>query len=159
MNKRLLVFALVAFFPALSWAAKAPAFRERTVEGSLLSLEERLKPGRALLLTFWATWCGPCIEELRSVKEQLAKDPAFPLDVVSVNVDGPDTVADVRPTMRVHGLDFTVVLDTKQEIWSRYQPSKALPYSVLIDAKGNIVATFQGYQETMLSQVRTAVAR
>lgn len=156
MKRRFALTLLLVAGNAL--ALSAPDFRERTLDGKQLSLREQLKPGRAVLLTFWATWCGPCLEELRSVSEQLAKDATFPLDVISVNVDAPDTAADVRPVAKLHGLKFPIVLDAKQEIFGRYHPQKTLPFSVLIDERGAVVTTFSGYQETMFTTIRTAVA-
>jgi peroxiredoxin len=139
-------------------ALSAPDFRERTLDGKPLSLKEQLKPGRVVLLTFWATWCGPCLEELRSVSDYLAKDGSLPLDVISVNVDAPDTAADVRPVAKLHGLKFPIVMDAKQEIFGRYHPQKTLPFSVLIDESGTVLTTFSGYQESMFTTIRARVA-
>ena len=155
--KRSLIL-LAALLAVNASAASAPDFRERTLEGKPLAMRDQLKPGRALLLTFWATWCGPCLEELRSVSDQLAKDASFPLDVISVNVDAPDTASDVRSVAKLNGLKFPIVMDTKQEIFGRYHPQKTLPFSVLIDERGSVVTTFSGYQETMFSTIRPAVA-
>ncbi len=138
-------------------ALSAPDFRERTLEGKQLNLREQLKPGRVLLLTFWATWCGPCLDELRTVTAQLAKETTLPLDVISVNVDAPDTQADVRPVAKLNGLKFPIVMDAKQEIFGRYHPQKTLPFSVLIDERGAVVTTFSGYQESMFATIRSAV--
>lgn len=152
-------FVLLAAFVSVSaFAVSAPDFRERTLDGKQLQLREQLKPGRAVLLTFWATWCGPCLDELRTVTGELAKDASIPLDVVSVNVDAPDTAADIRPVAKLNGLKFPVVLDAKQDIFGRYNPQKTLPFSVLIDEHGSVVTTFSGYQESMFATIRKAVA-
>lgn len=78
-------------------ARPAPTFRGDLMDGGSFSLHEALKPGRSLLVCFWASWCVPCMKELKLVKEKLLSDPSLPLDLVTVNEDTSETAADVGP--------------------------------------------------------------
>jgi len=71
--------------PALALLPLAPAFTVTTLEGSSFNLDQM--KGRVVLVDFWATWCGPCMEELPQIK-QIAKDFAGqPLVILSISWD------------------------------------------------------------------------
>lgn len=158
MTRVLVTFCiLMAGVLAVASAREAPNFRGETTTGDRVSLKESLKPGRALLVCFWATWCTPCMEELRTVSQKLRADPSLPLDVLAINVDTAETSSDVKPTVRMMGFPFPVVLDPRHEIFSRYQDAKTLPYSVLVTPTGEIAQVFNGYDDKMIEKARLAV--
>jgi cytochrome c biogenesis protein CcmG/thiol:disulfide interchange protein DsbE len=134
-------------------ARTAPRFRADLIDGQTISLTDYLKPKRLLLLSFWASWCTPCLEELKMLSAGL-KTADLPLDVLTVNVDTSETRSDVKPAIAMNHLIFPVILDPKHEIFSAYRADKSLPYSVVIDGSGTIVETFNGYSESMISQLR-----
>jgi len=148
-NKILVVF----LFCGLSFAKTAPQFQGDLMAGGRFSLKEKLKPGRALMVCFWATWCVPCIQELKEVTTYLKNHPDANLDMIGVNVDTSETATDVKPTMKLYGYDFPVILDPNQANVSKYQTAKTLPFSALLTSKGEIAETFSGYSETMFKKV------
>ncbi len=150
---RVLLFGIL--FVGAVWAKPAPPFQGDRLGGGRLSLKESLKNDRHLLLSFWATWCVACIEELKTVQEKLKANPSIRLDLVTVNVDLPESASDVRPTMKLYGFNFPVILDPKHEIFSKYQADKSLPYSVLISPTGEMARSFQGYSESLFSEVQS----
>jgi peroxiredoxin len=152
MPYRVLTFALM--FSSLAFAKIAPPFYGELLGGGRVSLKEYLKPERGLLLAFWASWCGPCLQELTNVAEKLKNDPTIPLDVLAINVDSSETTADIKPTMRLHKIVFPVILDPTHEIFSKFHADKTLPFSVLLSPEGNIETTFNGFHEEMFQKVR-----
>src|SRR5262249_54953380 len=94
----------------LSFAAMAPQFQAETLGGGKVSLRQSLQPNRMLLLCFWATWCTPCMQELKSTTEKLKVESSLPLDILTVNVDTSETTADVKPTMKLYGFEVPVIL-------------------------------------------------
>jgi len=153
------VILLTVLISGVSFGTVAPNFQADTLAGKKISLGESLKPGRALLVSFWASWCTPCIEELTHVTEHLKAEPNLPLDVISVNVDTSETATDIKPSVRMHKIPFTVALDPKQEILAKYNTSKTLPFSVLVGSTGNIEATFNGFHEGMFAKVKEIVTK
>jgi thiol-disulfide isomerase/thioredoxin len=71
--------------PDLARARMAPAFAITTMDGQRVSLDE-LK-GKAVLIDFWATWCGPCREALPHMREIAKKFDGQPLTVLSISLD------------------------------------------------------------------------
>lgn len=151
--------ALVLFVTASAWGRQAPSFRGELVTGERVSLSDYLKPEKGTLVCFWATWCVPCMEELRMIKEKLKADPTLPINVITVNVDSSETSSDVRPTISQQDLSFPVILDPKKEIFSRFQQGQALPFSALVTDKGELARTFEGLNENLFQEINAALAK
>lgn len=153
-------FAISLFlFSIAGFGAMAPQFQGQLMGGGKTSLKQSLKADRVLLLCFWATWCTPCMQELKSVTEKQKQEPGLPLDVLTINVDTSETSSDVKPTMKLYGFQVPVILDPKHEIFSKYQEAKTLPFSVLIKPNGEIVKTFSGYSEEMFNEIKTVIGK
>ena len=123
----------------------APDFKLESVDGDYLSLKDELGNG-PVLLSFWATWCKPCIEEMTHYKKlyEEYKDKNF--QILAISIDNERTVAKVKPFARSKNYPFPVLLDTNSEVARKYY-AQNVPYSVLIDKKGNIVYTHLGYMK------------
>jgi peroxiredoxin len=152
MNRSIFFLALMVTLSAEGRIA--PQFHTELLGGGKISLKESLHSNRLTLLSFWATWCTPCLEELGAISKKMKTDPALPLDILAVNVDTSDTNADVRSTVSLYQFGFSVALDPKHEIFGKYHFEKTLPYSVLIAPNGEILATFNGYQEEMFNKIK-----
>lgn len=152
------VFALFTF-SILSMGKIAPNFQGDLIAGGRISLAEELAKDskKGILLCFWATWCSPCMQELKMVTEKLKTDPTLPIRVLTVNVDTPETSSDVKPTMKLYQFKVPVISDHKHDIFSKYQDSKTLPFSVLIKPNGEIGETFNGFHEEMFAKIKESM--
>ena len=93
--------------------------------------------GQVVLLNIWATWCGPCVEEMPSMQKlhQELKDEKFVILAVSIDESGAKVVL---PFMEKHKLTFPALVDSAGTLKSLYQTT-GVPESFIIDKKGNIV--------------------
>ena len=148
---KLLCLALT-FFCLSGSGVQAPSFQSDTVDGKNFSLKDKLKAGHPVLVSFWATWCQPCLDELSQLKTRLSKGDGG-VDVIAINVDTSETSSDVRPTIRLHKIEFPVILDPTHQIFSKYNATKAVPFSVLIGTSGEILGTYAGYSEEMIQKL------
>jgi peroxiredoxin len=110
-----------------------------------------------ILLSFWATWCKPCIEELAEYKKIYKdyKDKGFKMFAIST--DDERTVAKVKPFVKSKGFDFPVLLDTNSDI-SRLYYAQSVPYSVILDKKGMIIYSHLGYMKGDEIKVREIIS-
>lgn len=124
--------------------AVAGDFSLRDTNGKTIRLSDYLGQ-RVIVLSFWATWCGPCAVELPQLQRLYAAHAAEGLMVLGISMDGPDTVADVAPRARRYGLAFPVLLDEETSVVRTYNPKRAAPFTLLIDRSGVIVTAREGF--------------
>lgn len=95
--------------------------------------------GHVVILSFWATWCPYCIEEMPDI-QQITKDYE---GVEAILVNCGEDAATVKDFMAENHYDFTWVLDEDYAVQSAY-PTSGIPYTLVIDAEGNVVKAFSG---------------
>jgi len=124
---------------------KAPNFKLVNLEGKYVELNSQTGNG-PILLSFWATWCKPCLEEMVEYNKiyQEYKDLGFTL--LAISTDTEKSVAKVKPYIKSKGYNFPVLLDTNSEVARKYY-AQQMPYTVLIDKSGNIVYSHLGYMK------------
>ncbi len=114
-------------------------FRLRTLDGTDLGLEDFR--GKAVLLNFWATWCGPCTLEM-PIFNRYAQDFKDDLTVLGVNMQESTSV--VQEFIHSNGIQYPILLDEQAEVARRYQVT-GLPTTYVIDQHGMILAVHVGY--------------
>lgn len=117
----------------------APAFQLKDLEGKDLKLEDF--HGKVVLLNFWATWCGPCREEIPSLID-LQKRYKDHLQVVGLAVDEDDEKF-VRKFVDSEGINYPIAMSTG-EIRMAYGGVSALPTVFVINMDGRIVQKHVG---------------
>ncbi len=129
----------------LSQGKTAPNFKLEKLDGDTAELNQLLGKG-PVLLSFWATWCKPCLEEMTELNKihLELKDKGFTL--LAISTDNEKTIAKVKPLIKSKGYDFTVLLDKNSDVARKYY-AQQIPYSVLIDKDGKIVSTHMGYMK------------
>jgi len=120
----------------------APEFVLKDTAGNQINLLQLR--GRVVFVNFWATWCLPCIEEMPAMEklhQELQKDG---LVILAVNFqEGPERI---KEFLAKHNLTFTALLDHDGKVAERYQ-AWALPVSVIINKRGEIVARAMGSKD------------
>lgn len=124
---------------------KGPDFTLEDLSGDLVELNQEVGDG-PILLSFWATWCKPCIEELDEYKKLYNdyKDKGFKMFAIST--DDENTVAKVKPLVKSKGYNFPVLLDTNGDAVRLYY-AQSIPYSVILDKDGMIIYSHLGYMK------------
>ena len=127
---------------AVAPASAAPDFTLRTMDGPNLRLQEQR--GRVVLVNFWATWCGPCRQEMPHMNRLYEKYRASGFVLLGVNVDeDPHNAASVAAKL---GVKFPVLLDTDKKV-SRLYDLVTMPSTVLIDRDGRVRYVHRGYMD------------
>jgi peroxiredoxin len=135
-----LAVAAAAAVPAVSPLAAAPDFTLRTMGGPNMRLQEQR--GRVVMVNFWATWCGPCRQEMPQLNRLYEKYRAAGFVLLGVNVD--EDVHKAEDVVAKLGVKFPVLLDTDKTVSKLYELS-TMPSTVLIDRDGKVRYVHRGY--------------
>ena len=135
-----LAFIACASVEAIAPAAAAPDFTLRTMNGPNLRLAEQR--GRVVMVNFWATWCGPCRQEMPQLNRLYEKYKSSGFVLLGVNVD--DDVAKAAELAAKLGVTFPVLLDTEKTVSKLYDVS-TMPSTMIIDREGKVRYVHRGY--------------
>jgi thiol-disulfide isomerase/thioredoxin len=113
--------------------SSAPEFRLTTLDGREVRLSDY--HGSVVLLNFWATWCGPCRQEMPLFEQAQRDHAADGLVVLAVNVE--EGVGKVRPFVERLSLTYTIALDEKGMVSRRYRV-RSFPTTYFIGRDGRI---------------------
>ncbi|MFC2003099.1 peroxiredoxin family protein [Chloroflexota bacterium] len=111
----------------------APDFQLQSLDGQAFSLSSLR--GKAVLLNFWASWCGPCIFEMPFLQEIYEEWPGKGLVLLAINVG--ESSSQVEKFIQSKGLSLPVLLDTKAEVAHKYN-IRFFPTTFFIDKDGII---------------------
>lgn len=137
----------------------------RQIDGDALG--KLLKPnGKPLLINFWATWCGPCVEEFPELVK-INSDYGDKLDVAAISMDElaeinrdvPKFLAKVKAKMPAYLLKTTDDDTALQNIDKSWQGG--LPFTILINADGSVAYTRQGMfnSKTLREEIDKTLAK
>lgn len=118
----------------------APSFTAPTLQQEQLDLAAF--KGKRVMLNFWATWCGPCRDELPHMQQYY--DEATDIEMIAINRTDQDYGIDkIQAFTDEYGLTFPVVLDEDGDIAKKYGVL-AIPSTYFLDENGTITAVISG---------------
>ena len=125
---------------------KIPSVEVQTLEGKRVNIADYGKNGKITVISFWATWCGPCKLELNNISDiydDWKKD--YNVELIAVSIDDSRNTAKVKSFAQAQGWDFEVLLDPNQDLKRAFN-FQMPPYTVLTNQEGVIVSTHLGYK-------------
>ena len=120
----------------------APDFTATTIDGKQIKLSDYIGK-KPVVVDFWATWCGPCMQELPVLQEFYSKN-SDKVEILAVSTDAASVANNVSKVAGDLRLTFPVIHDTSGQI-ARLYPSRYIPYLVFIDVNGAKVHEATGY--------------
>ncbi|MGD8441277.1 MAG: TlpA disulfide reductase family protein [Holophagae bacterium] len=156
MNRRLIssatflcaaLIAVMVLMTAAStvFAGAPPDFRLQDLDGNWVALGDYVGDD-VVYVTFWATWCVPCRREMPHLQALYEELGDRGLTIIGVNTDPPGTTSKIKPYIRRYNISYPTVLDPDNNVLDKYNPTRELPYAVLVDRSGNVEQIFPGYR-------------
>ncbi len=158
--KTILPGIILAIFAASSLASStlegqsAPDFVLKSSAGNNLRLSEYR--GDVVMINFWATWCGPCRQEMPLLDDLYGRYQRVGFTLLGVNIDD-----DSRRAMKMIeelGVKFPVLFDESKDV-SKLYAVEAMPVTVLVDREGTVRHVHHGYkpgyEEKYLTEIRS----
>ncbi|MFN7833972.1 MAG: TlpA family protein disulfide reductase [Bacteroidota bacterium] len=146
MKKTLSILAVLALATSVFAQGKAlPSANLKTLEGQTINAKDLGKSGKITVISFWATWCSPCKKELDAINE-IYEDwqKNYNVELIAISTDDSRTAAKVPAMVQSKAWPYRILLDTSREL-SIAANIQSVPYTFLLDQKGNIVYEHVGY--------------
>jgi len=140
--------------PQLSTAKMAPAFVVTALDGSKFNLDAM--GGRVVLIDFWATWCGPCNEELPHMKKIAREFAGQPLVIISISWDNDETKW--KNFIDKNEMTWVQYRDADHELSKRFDVN-AIPHYFTIDSDGVLTSEMMGSGSDVEGKLKKLVAR
>lgn len=151
---RSLLFILFLFSSSLS-AQGIPETPVKNKWGVSTPFSSLVKEDTIYIVSFWATWCTPCIKELREISEIYSTlQDSFRLKLIAVSIDDSRNSSKVFPKAVGEGWTYEVVLDQNQDL-ARSMNVVNVPMMFIINRKREIIYSHQGYSPGMLEEILT----
>jgi thiol-disulfide isomerase/thioredoxin len=130
----------------------APDFELDLLAGGKFKLSEHRD--EIVVLDFWATWCGPCMQTMPLVEEAMKEFEGAPVRLVAVNLEEP--ASEVKSVLDRHKLSMTVALD-QDGITARKYEANAIPQTVIVDREGKVHRLYVGGGDAMVDSLKTSL--
>ncbi len=121
---------------------ESPDFTLKSRDGDNIKLSEQR--GNIVLVKFWASWCGPCREELPAFEALYQEYQDLGVEILAINVD--DEAEKANVLLQDIEVSFPVLFDTSGEVSQLYDVS-AMPTTVIVDRDGNVRVLHPGYRK------------
>ena len=161
-NMKKILTAITLLFAGLSLQAQVlPSTTLKTLEGKQIDIKDAISTEGPTVISFWATWCKPCIKELTAFADYaIDLEDEFGAKVLAVSIDDTRNSARVAPLVQGQGWDYTVLLDENQDL-KRNLGIVNVPFTLVLNSAGEVVWKHSGYSpgdEETLAEVVEEVA-
>jgi peroxiredoxin len=154
-----IIAAAALTLPALAadpTGAPAPQFTLTARSGANVSLGQY--KGQVVMLNFWASWCGPCRQEMPLLDSIYTKYKRMGFTLIGVNVE-PDSKS-ANDWLKQTPVSFPILYDKESKVSKMYDV-EGMPSTVIIDRAGKVRALHRGYkpgdENEYLDSIRTLV--
>ncbi|MCU7811983.1 MAG: TlpA family protein disulfide reductase [Candidatus Thiodiazotropha sp. (ex Notomyrtea botanica)] len=141
---------------AANTSGPAPDFTLKSRSGENIKLSELR--GQVVMINFWASWCGPCRQEMPILDQLYQRYEPMGFTLLGVNVEEDSAAAE--KVLREIPVSFPVLYDSKNQVSENYQV-RAMPSTFLIDRDGKVRYLHKGYkpgyEEDYQQQVRELI--
>lgn len=124
---------------------RAPDFTLHNLDGKKVSLDDLTGNG-PVLLSLWALWCRPCLEEMPHIQAIHDKYGDKGLTVVAVSEDSPRSQSRVKSFLKNKKYSFLVLRDPNGELTRKFK-TRLIPFTAILDSEGRIVHSRAGYRK------------
>ncbi len=146
--KRIIFTLLVSFVVLVTYAQNVPNVQIKDLTGKTVNSNSIIEnDGKPVLISFFATWCKPCVKELSAFSDEYEDwVEETGVKIIAVSVDNARSSSSVAPFVNARGWEFDVYLDVNGDL-KRAMNVNNVPHTFLLDGNGKIVWQHTSYLE------------
>ena len=144
---RLLITLTVMIAAGVSAHAQFPSVQLKDLNGKPVNAAKLSNGGKPFVVSFFATWCKPCLRELKAIAEVYPDwQEETGMKLIAISIDEAQNAGKVRPLVDAQGWEYEVLLDSNSELKTALG-IPTVPHLLIIDGNGKIVESRSGYTE------------
>lgn len=145
MKKILLMLAVVFIYSNTIAQSKIPSVEVKKISGETFNTSAISNDGKPMIISFWATWCKPCVQELTAISEQYEEwQKETGVKVIAVSTDDSRNMARVQPFVNSRSWEYEIYLDPNAD-FKRALNVNNIPHTFLVNGNGEIVWQHNSY--------------
>lgn len=143
-----LLLAVIVIALASSQAhAQLPSVSIKSLDGKVVNASELSNDGKPFVISFFATWCKPCLRELKAIAEVYPDwQEETGVKLFAISIDEAQNISKVKPLVDENGFEYEVYTDENSDL-KRALGIQLIPYVLICDGNGKIVDKRQGYTD------------
>ncbi|HNQ12376.1 MAG TPA: TlpA disulfide reductase family protein [Bacteroidia bacterium] len=148
--KKLIIFVLFLSFSFISFAQESESFQMPSItlkdmDGNTINTSELKNDGKPLIISFWATWCKPCVNELSTIAENYSDwQDETGVKLIAISIDNSRTSNNVKPFVNGKSWDYEVLLDVNGD-FKRAMNVNTVPHTFLFDGNMKLLNQHTSY--------------
>ena len=155
MKKILMITMMVV--AAVAMHAQLPNVQLKDINGNTVQTGSISNNGKPVIISFWATWCKPCLRELEAIHEVYPDwQDETGVKMIIVSIDQAQDANKVKPLVDGFGWEYEVLLDPNGD-FKRAMNVQNVPHVFVLDGKGKIVYNHAGYVDGGEEDIRAAL--
>jgi len=148
MKKFLLIIAIFCFsYVAISQNRTLPKIDLKSLDNTIINTSEFDNNGNPIVISFWATWCKPCVKELSTIAESYEDwQEETGVKIIAISIDDARNMSKVKPKVNAEMWEYEVYCDPNGDL-KRAMGVGSVPHTFLLNAKKEIVWQHTGYKD------------
>jgi cytochrome c biogenesis protein CcmG, thiol:disulfide interchange protein DsbE len=145
---KIIITSILVLLASFSFAQSGiPSVEIRNIDGAIVNSSEIQNDGKPIVISFWATWCKPCVKELSAISELYDEwQEETGVKVIAVSVDDSKSMTRVKPFVNAKGWEFDVYNDPNSD-FKRAMNVVNVPHTFLLNGDLEIVSQHTTYAE------------
>jgi peroxiredoxin len=147
MRNTWIVLASAALITLISFRPQdsMPSVSVKDMDGNTVNFNTVADSGKITVVSFWATWCTPCIKELEAIHEKYEDwTKTYNMKLVAVSIDDARNSKKVKPKVLGYGWNYQILIDENMDL-ARAMNVNNPPMTFIYDTTGKLVYSHQGY--------------
>ena len=153
MKNRILTLLLGLLLWAPVVSAQLPSVQLKDIKGQTVNTSKISNDGKPVIISFFATWCKPCLRELKAIAEVYPDwEDETGVKMYIVSIDDAQNSSKVRPLVNAEGWEYETLLDPNSEFF-KAMGLQVVPHVLLLDGNGKVVMSHSGYTDGSESEI------